>query len=106
MILVALLNTSWKPRLNRNSRFRLFLFFVATFGAVSAASVAVAQNVDRPWMNPSLSPEERAELVLKQMTLDEKLALLKVQTSLQTIRRVETRNVSTRRIAVNQHCDR
>jgi beta-glucosidase len=28
------------------------------------------------WMNSSLSPEERAELVLKQMTLDEKIALL------------------------------
>jgi hypothetical protein len=27
-------------------------------------------------MNPSLSPEERADLVLKQLTLDEKLALL------------------------------
>jgi beta-glucosidase len=76
MTLVALLNTSWKPRFNRDSRFRLFLFFVAAFGAVSAASVAVAQNADRPWMNPSLAPEERAELVLKQMTLDEKLALL------------------------------
>jgi len=76
MTLVALLNTSWKPRFNRDSRFRLFLFFVAAFGTVSAASVAVAQNADRPWMNPSLAPEERAELVLKQMTLDEKLALL------------------------------
>jgi beta-glucosidase len=38
--------------------------------------VAPAQNADRPWMNPALSPEERADLVLKQMTLDEKLALL------------------------------
>ena len=29
-----------------------------------------------PWMNASLSPEERADLVLKEMTLDEKVALL------------------------------
>ena len=29
-----------------------------------------------PWMNTSLSPDERASLVLKQMTLDEKVALL------------------------------
>jgi beta-glucosidase len=43
---------------------------------MSTVSVAVAQNADRPWMNPSLSPEQRADLVLKQMTLDEKLALL------------------------------
>jgi len=29
-----------------------------------------------PWMNASLSPDERADLVLKEMTLDEKIALL------------------------------
>ncbi len=29
-----------------------------------------------PWMNKSLSPDERADMVLKQMTLDEKLSLL------------------------------
>nr|WP_251106819.1 glycoside hydrolase family 3 C-terminal domain-containing protein [Alloacidobacterium dinghuense] len=31
---------------------------------------------DRPWMDKSLSPDERADLVLKQMTLDEKISLL------------------------------
>ena len=36
----------------------------------------MAQEFSRPWMNPKLSPEERAGMVLKQMTLDEKLALL------------------------------
>ena len=35
-----------------------------------------AQNQNFPWMNTSLSPDQRAELVLKQMTLDEKIALL------------------------------
>ena len=29
-----------------------------------------------PWMNTSLSPDERADLVLKELTLDEKIALL------------------------------
>ena len=29
-----------------------------------------------PWMNASLSPDERAEMVLKEMTLDEKILLL------------------------------
>ena len=29
-----------------------------------------------PWMNPALSADERADLVLKEMTLDEKVALL------------------------------
>jgi len=48
MTLVALPNTSWKPRFNRDSSFRLFFFFVAILGALSAASVAIAQSVDRP----------------------------------------------------------
>jgi beta-glucosidase len=29
-----------------------------------------------PWMNPSLSPDKRADLVLKELTLDEKISLL------------------------------
>jgi beta-glucosidase len=29
-----------------------------------------------PWMNTSLSPDERADLVLQEMTLDEKVAVL------------------------------
>ncbi len=76
MTLVALLNSSRKPRFNRDSSFRLFFIFAGILGALSAASVAIAQSADRPWMNPGLAPEERAELVLKQLTLDEKLALL------------------------------
>lgn len=36
----------------------------------------LAQTTERPWMNTSLPPQERAELVLKQMTLDEKISLL------------------------------
>src|SRR5882762_3726571 len=31
---------------------------------------------NRPWMNTNLSPDERAELVLNEMTLDEKIALI------------------------------
>jgi beta-glucosidase len=31
---------------------------------------------NRPWVNRNLSPDERAELVLKEMTLDEKLTLI------------------------------
>jgi beta-glucosidase len=30
----------------------------------------------RPWMNRNLSPDERAEMVLKEMTLDEKITLI------------------------------
>src|SRR6201986_4897028 len=54
----------------------LLLTVIAALALISAASIAAAQNNDRPWMNPSLSPEKRADLVLKQLTLDEKLTLL------------------------------
>jgi beta-glucosidase len=35
-----------------------------------------AQSDNRPWMNTSLSPDERADLVLKELTLDEKISLV------------------------------
>jgi len=35
-----------------------------------------ANKVDRPWMNTKLSPGQRADLVLEQLTLDEKISLL------------------------------
>jgi hypothetical protein len=47
--------------------------------SVFLTTVALAENnqkQDFPWMNKNLSPDERAELVLKQMTLDEKIELL------------------------------
>jgi beta-glucosidase len=50
--------------------------FIVVFGIIATASCVIAQNADRPWMNTSLSPAERAELVLKQLTLKEKLALV------------------------------
>ena len=43
---------------------------------IAAVSSVMAQNASQPWMNTSLSPEERAALVLKEMTLEEKIALL------------------------------
>ena len=51
------------------------IVLAGTMGLLAAGSV-MAQNANQPWMNSSLSPEERAELVLKQMTLEEKIALL------------------------------
>jgi len=61
--------------------------FVNSFGRIAPlaaivclAASAMAQNhVPRPtgpWMNPTLSSDARATLVLKEMTLDEKIALL------------------------------
>src|SRR5580698_11476856 len=61
---------------NRYLSSHLFLSLLFALGIISATSFLVAQDTDRPWMNSKLPPEERAELALKQMTLDEKLALL------------------------------
>jgi len=57
-----------------------------TTGFLGGAKTAFAQhrmhgqqepeNRNHPWMNASLSPDERAEMVLKEMTLDEKIELL------------------------------
>jgi beta-glucosidase len=51
-----------------------------TIGLMAGAGRLMAQDANRspsqPWMNSSLSPDERADMVLKQMTLEEKIALL------------------------------
>ncbi len=49
---------------------------IAALALISATSMAAAQNSEQPWMDRTLTPEQRADLVLKQLTLDEKLALL------------------------------
>src|ERR1700723_1282590 len=61
---------------NRKFGFYLLCTVIAALGTIIATSVADAQVAEGPWMNPKLSPEERADMVLKQLTLDEKLALL------------------------------
>src|SRR5271168_5011234 len=58
----------------RSSHF--FLVFIALTAVISGPNLLFSQDTARPWMNPKLSPEERADMVLKQLTLDEKLALL------------------------------
>src|ERR1700683_2796270 len=63
---------------NRKFGFYLLCTVIVALATIIATSVAAAQVADRPWMNPKLSPEERADMVLKQLTLDEKLALLHV----------------------------
>ena len=52
----------------------VFLFFVSLAVLGSAQRRQAAST--GPWMNTSLSPDQRADLVLKEMTLDEKVALL------------------------------
>jgi beta-glucosidase len=54
----------------------LFLALIAVTAFLYGKSRLAAQDHTPPWMNSKLSPEERAEMVLKQLTLDEKLAML------------------------------
>ena len=47
--------------------------FLLNFNPIASAQSKAKSG---PWMNTSLSPDERASLVLKEMTLDEKITLL------------------------------
>ena len=54
---------------------------VAMLGLLGLTALTVSGQTngmvkDRPWMDTKLSPERRADLVLEQMTLDEKISLL------------------------------
>jgi len=52
----------------------LLAFVLISYGRHRQGDSAETQN--RPWMNTQLSPDERADLVMKEMTLDEKIDLL------------------------------
>jgi beta-glucosidase len=57
----------------------LALALAALFGLCSSGLAQRRQAATAPtgpWMNTSLSPDERADLVIKEMTLEEKIALL------------------------------
>jgi beta-glucosidase len=59
-------------------RFVAFAVTLCLLVAVGTANAADSQTQPpaHPWMNTSLSPDERADLVLKEMTLDEKIDLM------------------------------
>ncbi|MFZ0806745.1 MAG: glycoside hydrolase family 3 C-terminal domain-containing protein [Candidatus Sulfotelmatobacter sp.] len=50
-----------------------FAFVTVLLGIMLAAAAAQSAH---PWRNPSLSPDDRAAMVVKEMTLDEKITLL------------------------------
>jgi beta-glucosidase len=54
---------------------RTSLFFLALF-LTAFGRTSYGQKESHPWMNSTLSPDARAEMVLKEMTLDEKISLL------------------------------
>jgi beta-glucosidase len=52
------------------------VFALASFGSVAAHSQTKPDTSKMPWMNKALSPDERADMVLGQMTLDEKIQMV------------------------------
>lgn len=70
--------------MNKPSRLRLALALALALSVVVTPvfsqhrlhNQADSQTPTHPWMNPSLSPDERADMVLKEMTLDEKIDLV------------------------------
>src|ERR1700733_13422553 len=63
-------------KLDGTKKMTLRAMLAAGLGILTAAGAMAAGPVPRPWMNKSLSPDERARLVLKEMTLDEKIELM------------------------------
>jgi beta-glucosidase len=53
-------------------------FFALTVILLSITHSSLAQSAGKthPWSNPSLSPDERAAMVVKEMTIDEKINML------------------------------
>jgi beta-glucosidase len=56
--------------------FALSFIIAPIFARRHSRGQAEEQKQNRPWMNTTLSPDERADLVLKEMTLDEKIDLV------------------------------
>ena len=54
----------------------LALIAFASLGSVTTDAQTKPDTSKMPWMNKALSPDERADLVLGQMTLDEKIQMV------------------------------
>jgi beta-glucosidase len=54
----------------------LIVLVLLGFAPLGCRGQQPASSAKQPWMNTSLSPDERADLVLKELTLDEKISLL------------------------------
>src|SRR6201997_3925482 len=63
----------WLALSLRRNMLPLGFLFLALPLSISAQSPGTTNH---PWMNRSLSPDQRASLVLKEMTLDEKISML------------------------------
>jgi beta-glucosidase len=64
------------PSSSPGSSKALFLRVLMTFCFCGMAMAQTATKAPHPWMNASLSPDDRAKMVVKELTLDEKISLL------------------------------
>jgi beta-glucosidase len=63
--------------LNTTAVISLWLLLLLALSTNASAQGTVGKSTKMlAWMNPSLSPDERANLVMREMTLDEKIAML------------------------------
>ncbi len=74
-------NTNWRTMKPRKQLCRTHLLIdvailLLTLLPAFAQQASKTEKATTPWMNTSLSADERANLVLKQMNLDEKISLL------------------------------
>jgi beta-glucosidase len=64
------------PRVSVSLVSGVVLLCLTVLGLFTSAGFAQSGNKAHPWMNASLSPDERASMVVKEMTLDEKISML------------------------------
>ena len=65
------------PTQRPSAKLRLFLaVLLLLIQLLISAAAAQSASKSHPWMNPTLSPDERAAMVVKEMTIDEKIQLL------------------------------
>jgi beta-glucosidase len=68
--------TNGTARVKRLSLLTFRILLLAPLAMAGSLALGQSSTGAMPWMDRSLSPDRRAELVLKQMTLDEKLQLV------------------------------
>jgi beta-glucosidase len=61
---------------SRELRFAILFAIVAAGAAAREFTTPATQSPATPWLNKNLSPDQRASLVIKQMTLDEKIGIV------------------------------
>jgi beta-glucosidase len=74
---VALGGSTMRPcSLRPVSLYSCSILLFAIFNFFLSASFAQAGGKSHPWVNSQLSPDERASMVIKEMTIDEKISML------------------------------